>query len=149
MKFQPNSFKSVQLTVSGQKIAFSYDTRGIIWNKINMQELWFLCMNALYECMKFQWKFSNGYQVKKGTRNSIANDQREITKKISKAELWFFVQNTSSECALQIYEVSLKYINGYQVIEWTQFCDGHMDRRADGRVQGEKQYVPWPFQGET
>ena len=41
---------------SGQKIAFSYVTRGIIW-KINMQELWVLCMthrlNVLYKCMKF------------------------------------------------------------------------------------------------
>ena len=32
---------------------------------------------------------SNGYQVIEQTRNSIANDQREITPKISKAELWF------------------------------------------------------------
>ena len=41
---------------SGQKIAFSYVTRGIIC-KINMQELWVLCMthhrNVLYKCMKF------------------------------------------------------------------------------------------------
>ena len=51
-----------------------------------MQELWFLCMtcrlNVLYKGMK-----SNAYQVIERTRNSIANDQREITPKISKAEL--------------------------------------------------------------
>ena len=54
---KPNSFNSVQLTESGQKIGFSYVTRGII-RKINMQELWFLCMtrriNVLYKCMKFR-----------------------------------------------------------------------------------------------
>ena len=39
-------------------------TRGIIW-KINMQELWLLCMthrlNVLNECMKFHWNNSNSY----------------------------------------------------------------------------------------
>ena len=42
---------------SGRKIGFSYVTRGIIW-KMNMKELWFLCMtrrlNVLYLCMKFR-----------------------------------------------------------------------------------------------
>ena len=42
---------------SGQRVAFSYVTRGIIWKK-NKQELWFLCMtcclNVLYKCMKFR-----------------------------------------------------------------------------------------------
>ena len=41
---------------SRHKSAFSYVTWGINW-KINMQELWFLCMtrhlNVLYKCMKF------------------------------------------------------------------------------------------------
>ena len=70
MKFQPNSFNSVQLT-ERTKIAFSYVTRGIIWKK-NMQELWLMCMthrrNVLYKCMKFRWNISNGYQVIERTR---------------------------------------------------------------------------------
>ena len=33
------------------------------------------------------------------------------------------VHDTSSQCALQMYEVSLKYLYGYQVIERTRFCD--------------------------
>ena len=41
---------------SGHKSAFSHVTWGIIL-KINMQELWFLCMirhlDVLYKCMKF------------------------------------------------------------------------------------------------
>ena len=70
------------------KIAFSYVTRGILW-KINMQELWFLCMtrrpNVHYKCLKFRWNTSNGYQVIERTRNiSIANDQREMTPKYPK-----------------------------------------------------------------
>ena len=64
------SFNQIALTVfnlqSGQKVAFSYVTRRIIW-KINMQELWFLCMarclNVLYKCMKFAWNISNSYQA--------------------------------------------------------------------------------------
>ena len=39
--------------------------------------------------MKFHLNSFNGCQLTEQTRNSIANDQREITKKISKAELWF------------------------------------------------------------
>ena len=61
--------------------------------KINMQELWFLCMtrhlNVLYKCLIFRWNISNIYQVIERTRNSIANDQRKIPQKISKAEWWF------------------------------------------------------------
>ena len=30
------------------------------------------------------------------------------------------VHDTSSECTLQMYEVSFKKINGYEVIEWTR-----------------------------
>ena len=41
------------------------------------------------------------------------------------------VQDTSSQCALQMYEVSSKYFNCYQVIiEWTRFCE---DRQTDAR----------------
>ena len=71
-----------------------------------MQELWFLCMtrrlNVLYECMKFCSNTAYGYQVIEQTRNSIANDQREITPKIFKAELWFLCM---THCALEVYEL--------------------------------------------
>ena len=39
--------------------------------------------------MKFRLNSINGCQGTERTRNSIANDQREITPKIYKAELWF------------------------------------------------------------
>ena len=67
------SFNQIALTVfnlqSGQKIALSYVTRGMIWKK---NVLWFLCMtchqNVLYKCMKFLWNIPNGYQVIERTR---------------------------------------------------------------------------------
>ena len=40
-------------------------------------------------CMKFRLNSFNGCQVTEVTRNSIVNDQREITPKIYKVELWF------------------------------------------------------------
>ena len=59
------------------------------------------------------------------------------------------VHDTSSQCALQMYEVSFKYL--YQVIERTRFCDGQTDtqthRPTDRQTQGEKQYVSRPLQG--
>ena len=39
--------------------------------------------------MKFHLNSFIGCQLTERTRNSIANDQREITPKISKEELWF------------------------------------------------------------
>ena len=61
--------------------------------KIYKAELWFLCIKhcliVLYNCMKFHLNSFNGCQVTEQTRNSIINDQREITPKIYKAELRF------------------------------------------------------------
>ena len=96
-----------------KKIGFSYVTRGIIW-KANMQALWFLCMtchlNVLYKCMKFRWNTSYIYQVIERTQNIIANYLREINSKNIQSRVMVLVHDTSSECALQMYEVSLKYL---------------------------------------
>ena len=77
---------------SGHEIALQYNQRAIT-PKISKAELWFLCMTyrliVLYNCMKFQFYSLNGCKLTERTRNSIANDQREITPKIAKAELWF------------------------------------------------------------
>ena len=77
---------------SGQEISLQYNQREIT-PKIYKAELWFLCMThrliVLYNCMKFHSYSFNGCQLTELTRNSIANDQREITPKIYKAELWF------------------------------------------------------------
>ena len=77
---------------SGNEIALQYNQREIT-PKISKAELWFLCMThrliVLNNCMKFHFYSFSGCQLTERTRNSIANDQREITPKISKAELWF------------------------------------------------------------
>ena len=91
MKFHLNNFNGCQLTERTQN-CIANDQREIT-PKISKAELWFLCMThrliVLYNCMKFHLNNFNGYQLTEWTRNSIANDQREITPKISKAELWF------------------------------------------------------------
>ena len=91
MKFHLNSFNGCQLTEQ-TKNSIANDHREITPN-IYKAELWFLCMThrliVLYNCMKFRLNSFNGCQVTEQTRNSIANDQREITPIISKAELWF------------------------------------------------------------
>ena len=91
MKFRFNTSNCYQVIELTQN-SIANDQREIT-PKISKAELWFLCMtrclNVLYKCMKFRFNTSNCYQVIERTRNSIANDQREITPKISKAELWF------------------------------------------------------------
>ena len=73
--------------------------------KIYEAELWFLCMThcliVLHNCMKFHLNSFNGCQLTERTRNSIANDQREITPKISKAELWFLCM---TQCIIVLYK---------------------------------------------
>ena len=49
------------------------------------------------------------------------------------ARVMVLVHDTLSECALQKYEVSLKYLNSYQVIERTGFCDGQTHIQTQGR----------------
>ena len=51
--------------------------------------------------MKFHLNSFNGCQLTERTRNSIANDQREITPKISIAELWFLCM---THCLIVLYK---------------------------------------------
>ena len=163
MKFHLKSFNGCQLTERTRN-SIANDQREIA-SKISKAELWFLCMTHRFIvlfCMKFRVNSFNGCQPTEPTRNSIVNDQREITPKISNAEFWFLcmthclivhykcikfqpnsfnslqltertrnciylcykgdnlkniyarimvlVHETSSQCALQMYEVSLKYL---------------------------------------
>ena len=89
MKFHLNSLKGSQVTERKQN-SIADDQREIT-PKTYKAELWLLCMThrliVLYNCMKFHLNSFNGCQLTERTRNSIANDQREITPKISKAEL--------------------------------------------------------------
>ena len=91
LKFHLNSFNDCQLTERTRKSIANDQWE--ITPKISKAELWFLCMThcliVLYNCMKFHLNSFNGCQVTEQTRNSIANDQREIAPKIFKAELWF------------------------------------------------------------
>ena len=89
MKFHLNGFNGCQLTERTQN-SIANDQREIT-PKISKAELLVLSMThrliVLYNCMKFHFNSFNGCQVTEQTRNSIANDQREITPKISKAGL--------------------------------------------------------------
>ena len=58
--------------------------------------------------MKFYLNSFNDCQVTERTRNSIANDQREITPKISKNRVMVLVHDTLPQCVLQVCEVSTK-----------------------------------------
>ena len=63
------------------------------------------CLIVLYNCMKFHLNSFNGCQLTEWTRNSNANDQREL--KIIRSRVMVLVHATSSYCALQLYEVSV------------------------------------------
>ena len=111
MKFHFYSFNGCQLTErTGNCIA--NDQREIT-PKIYKAELWFLCTThlliVLYICMKFHLNNLNGCQLTERTRNSIANDQREIqcNSKNIQSRVMVLVHDTSSQCDLQLYDVSL------------------------------------------
>ena len=96
---------------SGHEIALQFNKRDIT-PKISKAELWFLCMThpliVLYNCMKFHFYSFNGCQLTEQTRNSIANNQREITPKNIQSRVMVLVHDTLSYCAFQLYEVSTK-----------------------------------------
>ena len=75
------------------------------------------CALQLYEV---SFNSFNGCQLTEQTRNSIANDLREMTQKISKAELWFLCM---THCLIVLYncmKFDLNSFNGCQLTERTQ-----------------------------
>ena len=73
----------------------------------------------LYNCLKFRLKSFNGCQVTERTRNSIANDQREITPKIYKAELWLLCMPHRLIVLCNCMEFHLNSFNGCQLTKPT------------------------------
>ena len=110
---------------SGCEIALQYNQREIT-PKISKAELWFFCMThrliVLYNCMKFHFFCFNGCQLTERTRNSIANDQREITPKISKAELWFLCMTHRLFVLYNCLKFHLNNFIGCQFTEQTRNC---------------------------
>ena len=123
-KFRLNSFNGCQVTERTQN-SIANDQREIT-PKIYKAELWFLCMThrliVLYNCMKFNLNSFNGCQLTEQTRNSIANDQREITPKISKAVLWFLCMAHCLIVGYKCMKVQPNSFNSVQLTERTQNC---------------------------
>ena len=86
--------------------------------------------------MKFQLNSFYSVQLTERTQNCIYLCYKGSNLKNIHARVIVLMHDTSSQCALQMYEGSLKY----QVIEQTRFCDGRRqtDRQTDARG---KQYV--------
>ena len=76
------------------------------------------CLIVLYNCMKFRLSSFNGCQVTEQTRNSIANDQREITPNIYKAE--FLCMTRPLIVLYKCMKFHLNSFNGFQLTERTQ-----------------------------
>ena len=108
---------------SGHETALQYNQREIT-PKMSKAELWFLSMThhliLLYNCMTFHFYSFNGCQLTQQTRNSTANDQREITPKISKVELWFLCMTHRFIVLYNCMKFHLNNINGCQLTEQTQ-----------------------------
>ena len=122
MKFHLNSFNGCQLT-EWTRNSIANDQREIT-PKLSEAELWFLCMThrliVLYNCMKFHLNSFNGCQLTERTRNSIANDQREITPKLSEAELWLLCMTHRLIVLYNHMKFHLNSFNGCQLTERTQ-----------------------------
>ena len=110
MKFHLNSFNGCQLTERTRN-SIANDQREIT---PKISELWFLCMTHClimrYKCMKFQPNSFNSVQLTEWTRNCINLRYKGGNSKNIHARVMVLVHDTSSQCALQMYEVSLKYL---------------------------------------
>ena len=70
--------------------------------------------------MKFRLNSFNGCQVTERTRNSIANDQREITLNIYEAKLWFLCMTHRLVVLNNCMKFHLNSVNGCQLTERTR-----------------------------
>ena len=78
------------------------------------------CALQNYNCMKFHLNSFNGCQLTEWTRNSIANDQREITPKLSEAELWLLSMTHRLIVLYNFMKFHLNSFNGCQLTERTR-----------------------------
>ena len=112
MKFHIYSFNGCQVTERTQN-SIANDQREIT-PKISKAELWFLCMTHClivhYKCMKFQPNSFNSVQLTEQTRNCIYLRYKGNNLNNTHARVMVLVHYMSSQCALQMYEVSLKYL---------------------------------------
>ena len=121
MKFHLNSFNGCQL-IEWTRNSIAIDQRKIT-PKVSKTELWFLCtthrLNVLYNCMKFHLNICsfNGCKLTERTRNSIANDQKDITPKISKAELWILC---ITHCLIVLYKCIKFQPNSLNSVQLTE-----------------------------
>ena len=108
MMFHFNSFNGCQVTERTRN-SIANDKR-----EISKAELRFLCMThcliVRYKCMKFQPNRFNSFQLTERTRNCIYLRYKGDNLKNIYARVMVLVHETSSQCALQMYEVSLKYL---------------------------------------
>ena len=112
MKFHFNNFNGCQVTERTQN-SITNDQREIT-PKISKAELCFLCMRhcliVRYKCMKLQPNSFNSVQLTERIGNCIYLRYKGDNLKNTHARVMVLVHDTLSQCALQMYEVSLKYL---------------------------------------
>ena len=113
MKVHFNSFNGCQVTELTRN-SIANDQREIT-PKISKAELWFLCMTPClivrYKCKKFHQNSFNSVQLTKRIRNCIYLRYKGGNLKYIYARDVVLMHDTLSQCALQMYEVSLKYLS--------------------------------------
>ena len=155
MKICLNSFNGCQVTERTRN-SIANDQREIT-PKIYKAKLWLLCMThpliVLYNCMKFLLNSNNGCQLTEQTRNSIANDQREITPKISKAELWFLCMTHCLIVRYKCMKFQPNSFNSVQLTELTQnyiylhYKGDNLNQRTNGPVNTH--LITWPSKAQN
>ena len=123
----------------------TYNVHRVITLKAGIQELWFLCSAdcfvLLYICTKFHENICIFMSQSRHKYMTIYNVEKAITPQVGKAELWFLF----AACHHMVLDISVKFheniSKGFQVIEWTQFCDGRTDGWTD---HGKNNISPYP-----
>ena len=99
------------------------------------------CLTVLYNCMKFRLNSFNGCQVTERTRNSITNDQREITQKLYKAEVWFLCMTHRLIVLYNCMTFHLNSFNVCQVTERTRNCIANNQREINPKICKAARYA--------
>ena len=85
--------------------------------------------------MEFHLNSFNGFQLTEWTRNSIANNQREITPKLSEAELWFLCMTHRLIVLYNCMKFHLNNFYGCQLTERTQNIIANDQREITPNIQ--------------
>ena len=133
------------MTEKSPKFPTYSDRHNCMYSNMKYYENICNCLRVIQQDINRKLKFANcwqqtslngfnGPQLTERTRNSIANDQREITPKIPKAELWFLRMTHRLIVLYNGMKFHLNSFNSCQLTERTRNSTANYQREISPKI---------------